>query len=251
MTDMHNFKPIKLDDQSAISQNVLEYCQKWKFDAEIISDDDFKIMLNSFYKIKFNTEFVDAKEKMTRFFPHPSLKIGIDAYPVYYTNNHADHYNAVIYVSDKFTYNINSNILAQLAYCQLKIRPDITQVYRSPWFYMWYKNIIATDTTVGLRNNNLTKAEVIDSYLHDVKMKFNSWDEFLDNGNKILLEQGLIDENYNPSFSSAKVKHELSWIRTSLINNLFCEHYSIPQDLGNETTTRKKPKFKLIKNDEI
>lgn len=225
MVNLQTFHPQRMKDQSRIDTKLLAYCRNWGVDVEIINDNDFDIMLSSFFLEKANAFSKNYNIKYKRFFTNPTLRIGYDIKPTYFVNEPDTNQPARICISENFSNNVGSHICFQLALIQLKIKQSILNPYKSPHFFMYYKNMILNDVKVKL----ISDAEMQNEFLKTGTIKrsknYKTFEEYILYGNKILINNGLINKDGTATFVNNKVKHKVNWF-----SNNHYEEYTIHYD---------------------
>src|SRR6266404_6427822 len=208
MANLQSFHPVRVNDQSRIDLNLLEYCRRWNVDVEIIKDDDFLIMLSTYIAANANAFGSTTIEKSKRFFANDRLKIGYDIRPIFFSNEPETNKNYRIYIAESFKNNIGSHICYQLACIQLKIKDSNSDPFKSPRFFMYYKNMTLNDVKVPFMSDNNQQIAVCKKQF---KNKFKSFDDLILYGDKILHQIGLVNKDGSATFVNNDVKPKVNW----------------------------------------
>lgn len=177
-TGNDNPKPIL--GSNLISKNVIDYCNKWEVNVNIIEADEFQIF------------------KMERFFYiNPN-------------NNVTGIYSKNIYVSNSIRSRPTKNsietiVLHELAHICMNVIPSVIDEGNSPFTPLWNRFLIKNN--LNEVKNEFAKNMI--KYIPNYIERFNSFD------NK-LVELGLFDEHGNETFDISNVKSEMSWLNIDL-----------------------------------
>ena len=181
------------------TKRVLDFISKWHVTTKVIPHDKFIKMTKTgeldSVKLKDDSQLLTEETDLLR-----GLK---------YVGN--EKFDNVIYFSDKYVGNYESALLHELAHILLKVKPSKIDEFKSPLTILWYNFCLFTKTKSKLIDEEGKKYLIFHVNKHSELNNFNSFNEYLNYHNEILIKIGLLDKNLNPTFYYMDGLPDLSW----------------------------------------
>lgn len=184
-------------ENKLISQNVIDYCNKW--DVEVINIVD---ELYNYFKSEFNTGStpfcdyfsIDWKRK------------------IIYAKCHTDSDLINALKIPPFEYkDKNKTLLHELTHILMIIRPEYINEFTSPFFSAWVLNLKACGISL---TEEKKKSILLHTPYNQNKELYgeDSFDNFISDRIPELVKAGIFNEDGSPTFKLKNIKPELSWV---------------------------------------
>lgn len=207
-----------LIDNKILSNNVIDFCNKWGVSIEFQDEGQFQnTFKNSFKDLAaiHNVETLRNSNELN-FFENPFFHCGIDLSKKKIIIKNLEH-TKLNKTSDKKISFINYIVLHELTHILMKVIPYELFEFSSPFYalnlmFLWHLKTGENLTGNLEKLRNIYKIQYgLKEVGNSMRMKFNSFNEYMEFHVNTLIKLGLLNDKHEFTFNSDDVVPDKTW----------------------------------------